>query len=224
MKTKLFLFFLIGALQFVQGQDIVKDLPDFSSVQVTNGLTVELVKSDKNQVVISGQSRDKIEVNQTEGILNIKYSLSNLWREDDTSIKIYFKDLNNVEARQKSTVEIRGRLEQKNLRLRLQEGSRLSGNLNVEDLYASVVTGSHLELGGKAIRQEIEIKTAGEFWGENLKGKNVRVTVGSSAKANIFASEYVNATAKTGGQIYIYGDPDDVDQEIVFGGTIKKIN
>ncbi|MGB8704547.1 MAG: DUF2807 domain-containing protein [Gillisia sp.] len=42
--------------------------------------------------------------------------------------------------------------------------------------------------------------------------------------ANVNAKEYVKASTKAGGNIYIYGNPETIDQETTFGGTIKKIN
>ena len=77
---------------------------------------------------------------------------------------------------------------------------------------------------GKADIQEIEVMAAGKFKGENLIGNNVDVSISAGGKANVFAKKYVNAKVNAGGNIYIYGNPEKIDEKTTFGGKIKKIN
>lgn len=225
MKNLLFLLVFFCGLGTVQSQKITMDLQEFSGVMVTNGLRVELIASNENRAEITGQSRDQIELNVSGGVLNIRYTLSNIWKEDNTRINVYFKELGRLEARQKSEVKISSNFKHKDVEFRVQEGAIVKvASMNVDNMYASIVTGGRLDAYGKAQQQEITVKTAGEFLGENLEGKRISVDVTSTGKANVYASEYVDAKVKAGGQIFIYGNPQTVDQQVKFGGTIQKIN
>jgi hypothetical protein len=47
------------------------------------------------------------------------------------------------------------------------------------------------------------------------------VNAGSSAE--IYASDYVKATVKAGGEVLVYGNPQKMEEKTVFGGRIKKM-
>ena len=207
-----------------KAQEIKMDLGNFSRIKVSEGLRVTLTAADFNKAVISGTNRKKVKISEKNGELEISINVSHLWKEDDTKIILFYKQFQQLEARQNSEIEITGQLKQPILQFNVQEGSEVTANIDVENLVSKIVTGGTLRLTGTADVQEINIRAAGEFKGENLVGKKIEVAIIGGGYANINAREYVKASTKAGGNIYIYGNPETIDQETTFGGTIKKIN
>ncbi|MCF4100630.1 DUF2807 domain-containing protein [Gillisia sp. M10.2A] len=223
MKKILFSMFIILGVQ-LHAQEITMDLENFSQAEVTNGLKVELIHGEVNKAVITGLSRDKVDVKVDKGVLSVKMALNNIWKEDNTLVQITYKQLHRIEARQGSDVEVKNNMKQSILELRAQEGSDIKAQLEIDNLVASSVTGASIKVMGTATNQEIEVKAAGDFQGENLIGKDVDINILGGGTANIYSNSYVNANIKAGGNIYIYGAPKNIDEKTTFGGTIKKIN
>ncbi len=223
MKFKImFLLLLIGKIG--TAQEISIDLDNFNKIEITRGLKVSLTHSQENKAVIIGNSRDKVKVSVERGILKVSSGLNQLLESDNTLVTIYFKDLQDVEARQNSRVEFCNKIGQPLLILRSREGSNIFANVEVENLVAGLATGGSITVIGKADIQEIDVKAAGDFRGENLLGQNVNIKLTGGGNANINAKNYVNATVRAGGIVHIYGNPEEIIEKVTFGGSIKKIN
>lgn len=205
-------------------QEISVDLDNFTEIKVYNGLHVKLLRANENKAVVTGSSREKVKINVEEGVLNIRTSITYLLKDDNTLVTVHYKELENLEAGQNSRIEIREKINGNYLRLRAKEGSHISATMDVKSFEGSAVTGGFLDVAGNAEKQKIDVKAGGEFKGENLKGREIEVKVNGGGNANVLAREYVNATVRAGGHIYVYGNPDQLDQQVSFGGTIKKIN
>ncbi len=205
-------------------QEITVELDNFTEVEVTKGLKVNLTQAEKNEAIITGNSRDDVKLEVKNGVLKISVDLDHLWNDDNTIVNIYFKQLLKLEAKQNSNIDICGKLSQPIFNLRVQEGADVKAKVELENFYASVVTGGNLFIIGTAAKQDIDVKAAGDFKGENLIGTDVKVSIAGGGTASIYSKAYVNAKVRAGGTIYIYGNPKKIDERTTFGGTIKKIN
>ncbi|WP_155807122.1 head GIN domain-containing protein [Gillisia marina] len=223
MKKNILLMFLSLATS-VYAQEITVELDNFTEAEITKGLKVNFTQADENKAIITGSSRDKVNLKVKNGVLKVSVDLDHLWNEDNTIVNISYKQLLKVEAKQNSVIDLCGRISQPMLNIRVQEGADVKANVDVENLYASVVTGGNLFIIGNAVKQDIDVKAAGDFKGENLIGSEVKVSIAGGGTASIFSKAYVNAKVRAGGTIYVYGDPEKIDERTIFGGTIKKIN
>lgn len=221
---KIILLLFMSCASISYAQEITVKLDNFTEAEISKGLKVNFTQAEENKAVITGSSRDNVDLQVKNGILKVSINLDHLWNEDNTVVNIYFKQLLNVEAKQNSKIDLCGKITQPMIKLRVQEGSDIKANLDVENLYASAVTGGNLHVIGNAVKQEIDVKAAGDFKGENLIGTDVEVSIAGGGTASVFSKAYVNAKVRAGGTIYIYGDPEKIDEQTTFGGTIKKIN
>lgn len=221
---KTILILLLGFSSMVYSQEIVVDLDNFTEAEITKGLTVNFTHGEENRASITGVSRDKVNLQVKNGVLKVSTDLDHLWNDDNTIVNISYKQLLKVEAKQNAKIDLCGKIKQPLFQIRVQEGSDVKAHLDVENFYASVVTGGNLMVIGNAIKQDIDVKAAGDFKGENLIGSEVAINVVGGGTASIFSQAYVNAKVRAGGTIYVYGNPKKIDETTTFGGTIKKIN
>jgi len=214
----------LGCASATFAQEITVELDNFTEAEISKGLKVNFTQAEENKAVITGSSRDNVNLQVKNGVLKVSIDIDHLWNEDNTVVNIFFKQLIKIEAKQNAKIDLCGKITQPMIKLRVQEGSDIKANIDVENLYASVVTGGNLYIIGKANKQEIDVKAAGDFKGENLIGNDVKVSIVGGGTASIFSKAYVNAKVRAGGTIYVYGNPQKIDERITFGGTIKKIN
>lgn len=222
MKHLITVFLFLITME-VSSQDRIIYPGEFIGIEVLRGLRTNLIPSNEDKVIIKGKNIDKILVKVDNGILKVRAGQAQLLASDDTIVEIYFKYVLAIEARQNSKIYISKVLKQPLLKLSAREGASIFADLEVENVVATSVTGGSITLTGKAAIQEIEVKS-GSYRGENLKGENINVVLNGGGTANIFARKYVNASALSGGHIYIYGNPEEIHEKTSFGGSIKRIN
>ena len=196
---------------------------EFIGIEISRGLRTSLIPANEDKVVIQGKNSDKIQVKVDNGILKVRSGHAQLLESDDTIVEIYFKYVLAIDARHNSKIYLRKKLKQPLLKLTAREGASIFADIEVENIVANSVTDGSIILTGSADIQEIEVKS-GAYRGENLIGENINVVLKGQGTANIYAKKYVNAMALAGGQIYIYGNPEEIHEKTSFGGSIKKIN
>lgn len=219
--TFLFSFFLSASLS---AQKIREKLPDFNEVKVFNGVEVILIPSRENRIEITGESKEKVKFEVDNYRLEIKLSLENIWAKNDTQVTIYVENLKIIDANENSIVEVSKELKGNSYIFRAQEGAAIYAKVDAEKVRAKAVTGGIIQLRGTSTRQDIEINTGGRFFGENLKTENTIVSINAGGEAEISATKSCEASAKFGGKIKIYGDPEIIDKKSSLGGKIFEMN
>lgn len=215
------LFFFTGK---VQAQEISEQLSDFNELKVFNGIEVKLFPAKENRIEITGHSKEKVEYELVENRLELRLSLENIWADDNTLVKVYFRKLQVIDANEKSVVELEGELVGSNLVFRAQEGAAVFARIDAIKQSSKAVTGGQVQLSGKVKEQEIQINTGGQFYGKNLTSESTIVTINAGGRAEVYADEYCKATAKLGGNILVFGNPQQLDRKTSFGGNVQKMN
>lgn len=218
LKPVFFMFLLALTFQ-VKAQDISEELGDFRELKTFHGIEVTLLPSNESKIVISGHSKDQVKYEIIDGRLEVKLALDNLWSENNTRITVY-GTVETIDANQGSNVAVKGKLEAKELTLRAQEGSNIYAEVKANALSVKAVSGGIIELSGRSETQEVEVNTAGDYKGSDLRTKRTEVSAGTAGKAAVYASEYCKATAKLGAVIKVLGNPDELDTKTSLGGKI----
>jgi len=215
------LVFLLGFTTFAQ-ETSIEISEEFSEIKIYNKIQAELIPSTENKIVATGFDKDEIEAKVKNGVLKVKLGLDNIWSDTDTKIKIYFKSIEVIDANEGSFAELKKPLQQTILTLKVQEGAEIyAPGIEVDNLTIKAVTGGKIETKGKATNQLVEVKTGGEYEGEDLLTITTEVKIKAGGEAEVNASKYCLAKVSAGGSIYIYGDPEKVDKKTTFWGRIK---
>ncbi len=109
---------------------------------------------------------------------------------------------------------------QKGIRITKITGADLP--LEVEQLQARLGDGSKVNLSGKASEQDVLINSGSEYQAENLHTSKTMATANAGGQAHIYATDYVDAKVRAGGEITVYGNPKNIDKKVVMGGKIRQ--
>lgn len=224
MKKAAFLLVLLFSVA-VSAQKATHDLDFFRQVKIYNGLKVTLIKGNEARAVVTGESRDEVRFDIDHGILKIKLSLNNIFKDDnDTRVVVYYEELEKVDALQNSSVQIQAKIRQDNFGMEVQEGADITAEINVNSFRAKCLTGGQIEVSGKADRQDVTIKAGGQYYAKNLKSDNIDISVSAGGVADVFAKKEVNAKVRAGGTVNVYGDPEVIDKNTWLGGEVVRKN
>lgn len=226
MKQFVLLAILCAGFLNLSAQDteITKILTQFTEVKAYDGLSVNLIKSNINKAVVTGDNVQKVAIVNNEGVLKIRMQIDKLFSGYRTFVDLYYtEELIIIDVNEDARISSHETFKQDVLELKAQEGGELSIHAEVEQLLIKTVTGGVISTTGTSDLQDVAINTGGVYEGKELKTKFSTVNVNAGSRAEIFASDYVKATVKAGGEVLVYGDPAKMDEKTVFGGKVTRM-
>ncbi len=222
--TKIFLLFLSFQVLSAQGEKITQELGKFTEVKGFDGLSINLIKSDENKAVITGANTRKVAIVNNDGVLKFRMEIDKIFSGYRTFIDLYYtEELKVLDVNEDARMASEDTFVQGILDLRAQEGGELVVKCQTEQLLVKSVSGGEIEVEGFSDNQDIIINTGGSYNGKGFKTKFTTIRVNAGGDASIYATNYVKANVKAGGEVLVYGDPLKMDEKTVFGGKVKRM-
>lgn len=220
MKKLLFILLLISSLTYAQTE---KKVGDFNKVTAFDQITVELIASEENKVVLSGTNSDVVEVVNKNGELKLRMPLTNLLKGNQVNAKVYYTDLTAIEANEGSQISSDSSIKAIGFDIIAKEGSKIDINLEVSNLNVKITSGGIVKIAGTAKNQDVVISAGAIYEAKELTTEQTVISINAGGEATIFATELVDAKARAGGDILIYGNPAQINKKTFAGGHIKII-
>jgi hypothetical protein len=207
----------------IMAQEAARINEDIDGLKISAGLQVELyTNAEENRIVANREVFEAINFKVRENKLKISSTISTLLEgEVPLSIKVYMKNLDELNVVQGSYVEFIEEFETHEMFLRVGEGSVIRGKLYVSSLDVKIVSGGEIKLEGEAKSQNVEVKTGGEYGGKDFITENTIVNISYGGAARVYVSENCEAKVFGGGIIDIYGNPKFLNEKKNFGGEIN---
>ena len=222
MKKLLIILSLFLSVNAIGQEDIEKNLGDFDEIKVYDLINVELIKSNENKAIISGDNKNDVELINKNGSLRIKMRLGQNFEGNKTVVILHYKEIDVIDANEGSYVYSNDTFKQYTMELRVQEGAIIKLGLDVTDAKIKAVTGGELNVFGNAVRQDISINTGGIFQGKSLETESTYISIRAAGEAHINASRLADVKIRAGGDVYIYGNPEKVNESKILGGRIER--
>ena len=221
MKKALLILVLITQFSFAQ---ITKSLGDFNKVTAFDQIEVLLIESNENKIILNGNGSEEVELINKNGELRIRMPLTKLLSGDNVSATLYFKRIDAIEGNEGSRISSESTFKAIAFDIIAKEGSQIKLNLDVDKLTVRSSNGSNVNVSGKAKNQDAITNSGGELDAEDLITTQTTITANAGGEANIYATDFVDAKTRAGGNIKIYGKPKQINKKTVLGGTIKESN
>jgi hypothetical protein len=220
MKKLLFSVLLISSLTSAQTE---KKVGEFHKVTAFDQITVELIASEENKVVLSGTNSDVVEVVNKNGELKLRMPLTNLLKGNQVNAKVYYTDLTAIEANEGSQISSDSSIKAIGFDIISKEGSKIDINLEVSSLNVKLLSGGIVKTVGTAKNQDVVVSAGAIYEGKDLATEQTSISINAGGEATVFATQLVDAKARAGGDIMIYGNPIQVNKKTFAGGRIKII-
>ena len=227
MKQWIFCLIAFSGIWLTNAQDekIIVELEAFTKLKAFDGLSVNLIKSSENKAIITGANTKKVAVVNKDGELKLRMEVTKIFSGYRTFIDLYYSEpLVVIDVNEDARISSEETLQQDVLELKAQEGGEVIIDAKVEQMLIKSVTGGIITATGSSDNQDVAINTGGIYEGKDFKTKFTTVNVNAGSTALIYATDYVKATVKAGGEVKVYGDPAKMDEKTVFGGKIARIN
>ncbi|MFD2724748.1 head GIN domain-containing protein [Hyunsoonleella rubra] len=223
MKFIASLLLFVVAFSATAQNPIEKTVGEFSELKVYDLIEVELIPSDVDKVVISGKNTSDVLVINKNGTLKIRMNFEEAFDGNQTKVKLYYTGCDALDANEGAYIHSDEMIEQFEIDLNAQEGGQIDVKLKVTYVNVRSVTGADILASGTAKHQDVSIFTGGDYQGKDLKTEHTEVSIRAAGEAYVHASKSVDAKVRAGGDIFIYGDPERIEESRVLGGRIKRM-
>ena len=223
MKIVVKVIVLFVTSTFFAQNTIEKTIGEFKELKVYDLIDVKLIKSNENKVIITGDNKEAVLVNNKNGTLKIKMKLEEAFDGNKTKVTLYYTVIDVIDVNEGARVFSEEEIKQFEIDLKSQEGGIIDIPVDVNYLNIKAVTGGNVKATGVAKSQKVSLLTGGVYKGEFLKTEKTEVSINAAGEAFVNASKLVDVKVRAGGDVYIYGDPETVNESTVLGGRIKRM-
>lgn len=211
----------LSQLGFSQ-DSVTKNLGDFNKVTSFDQIDVLLVPANENKIILNGEGAQEVELVNKNGELKIRMPITKMLKGDGISATVYYKNIDAVEANEGSRISSEATFEATNFDIIAKEGSEIKLLLDVSRVSVKASDGAKIYLEGKAKNQDIVINSGAILDAKKLGTEQTIITVNAGGEADIFATEFVDAKVRAGGNISIFGKPKQINKKTIAGGTIEE--
>ncbi|WP_086475514.1 MULTISPECIES: head GIN domain-containing protein [Arenibacter] len=225
MKTKIIVAIctLLGSYSMLAQQKVERAVGDFNEVKVYDLIEVSLLKAEESKVVIKGEHAEEVQIINKNGTLRLKMAFNKKFRGENTFVEVYYKELDLIDANQGAKIRVVEPLSQEAVRLNAQEGATIHVELAVQEVRSRSITGGIVEASGATEKLEVVLGTGGVFEGKSLKSEEATVRITVAGEAEVYASEKADINMRIGGNVVLYGNPKEINQNSFAGGRVKVI-
>lgn len=197
-----------------------KSLGTISKVTGFDQIEIHLVPSNENKIELRGTNSEAVELVTKDGELKVRMPFGKMLKGDAITATVYFKAVEAVEANEGSLVTSDATLKSALFDIIAKEGGKVDIVVEASKINIKTSSGGVVTLGGKT--QTIDaVSTAGGILNAiNCETQQATVTVNAGGQIDIKAYDVVDAKARAGGNITIYGKPKQVNEKTIFGGNI----
>ena len=221
MKKNLFLLLILSSFFSNSQNEIKRELGDFYKIQTYDLLKVNLIKSDKNHVIISGQHPNYIVVKNKNGELKIRIDIEKRLSGSETKVDLHYKTIYRIEAKEGSVVFSKDTVSEPSLFLKSESGSTISLKIKTSDLSARAITGGKVSITGTANHNEIDAYTGGQVNAQNLKTETTKVFIKAGGVVDVYATSLLELDLKAGGEVNVHHKTNKIIEKITLGGIVN---
>lgn len=218
---RMFIICLLFAFQ-LNAQN-ANPLAFFDELEVRGNINLSLIQGEDPSISIEAGEKHRVEYTVQGDKLLIKHEQMlgpKGWEGCAVKIQLVYNDLRSLKAIAGAEVTTQGKIAGPSCAFHFASGA--NGKLEV-DLARSEVTvkqGAVLEFQGAVEKIAGKVLTGGELEALEVDCKRAKMQVTTGGEACLFASESLEAMARTGGCLIYTGNPEDVAADYGMWGTV----
>jgi hypothetical protein len=220
MKKIIYILALVVLPNLLSAQTERK-IGDFQKLSVYDGINVELIKSDTNRVEINGKNTAYIVVKNKNGDLKIRLSVERRFSGNRTKVSVFYKNLYSVISHEGANVFSKDTINQADLNLKANSGSRQNMIVKLNTLQATATAGAKINIKGVAKYQELSASTGAEIMASKVQNEEANVVSTTGALIDVSTIKDLKVNSKIGGIINVHTKTDKITEKISVGGAVN---
>ena len=206
-----YLLFIVFSFSSVIGQDSERrtlTTGAFHGIKVYSKIEINLIPSEANKAIVTGENKDAVVISLRNKILRIKLETESFLSPQKTKIDLYHtQPLDLIEANQGVRIESPQPLKQASVSLIAKRGAVIELELDTERTDVSTAMGGRVMMHGKTNALSITATTGSSCEAENLSLPQAKVKLWGGGYAYIAPTILLDAQVYGGSVLRVYSDP-----------------
>lgn len=202
-----------------------RKLSVFTKIDVSESFKVIVKQDSSNTITVTADDNllKYIRTDVTGGTLRI-YTKKNLCNSGEMVVKVPVRMLDGLKASDAAEIVSDGKINGKDVYLRLSDGSRINIDLTASKVNIRSGDASELDLKGQASSAEVELSDGSKIFAKDfVTGTSwVRASDGSYGELNVMNT--LNVHGSDGSVIKYHGNPQTVNANNSDGASVEKVN
>jgi len=194
----------------------------FTKVKASRGLNVIITQGEQDSIEIIADENlhDHIFTNFSDGLLEITTD-RNIRDAASKNIKVQIRSIEELISNSGAQVKSSGKLISPSLKIDCNSGADLQLDVEAEKISIDGSSGSSTKISGKAMVGEFSISSGGDIDARDLMVNEITAGASSGGNLKLYPILNFDAKASSGGSIFYYNEPKNINQKTSSGGTIK---
>jgi hypothetical protein len=195
----------------------------FDRLKVSSGIDVIITQGEKEsiQVVADENLLEYIKTEIYDNTLKI-YTDANIRHAKSKEVHLVYKKLREIDISSAGDVEGTNRMKTDDLDIDLSSAGDLSLDVEAIKITCNISSAGDAHLSGTVDELDADLSSAGDLNASDLVARKAHVNSSSAGNARICATEEVDLTASSAGDIYYKGDPKTININKSSAGSIIK--
>ena len=220
MKKIIYILALAIIPSLLNAQTEMK-IGDFQKLSVYDGINVELIKSETNKVEITGKNTAYIVIKNKNGDLKIRLSVEKRFSGNRTKVSVFYKNIYSIISHEGANVFSKDTLNQADLNLKANSGSRQNMIVNLNTLQATATAGAKINIKGITKYQDFSSLTGAEIMASKVENEEANAVSTTGALIDISTTKDLKVNSKIGGIINVHKKTDKITEKISVGGAVN---
>ncbi len=205
---------LMSSMSLNAQSEETRTLSSFDGISVSQSIDAEIIKGNKNEVVITVSKVDLGDVitEVEDGVLKVKMKKKwnyNWTKKTKVKAVITYKDYPNyISVSSSADLISRDKIITDRLELKASSSADLVIEIDVDELEAKCSSSSDIEISGSADRATVSSSSSSDFLGENLTVRIADLSASSSSDIYMHVTDELSAKASSSSDIEYSGNPD----------------
>ena len=224
MKKIVLILLTLGFATSVFAQNTeTRKLKSFTSLSVSEGIEVNLIKGSSTQAVITAKGMDLEEVltEVSSGTLKIHLDGNN-HNNVDVTIDLTYQTLESIRASSAAEVHSTSVIESNIFVIKASSAAEVMIKIKTKQLDVEASSAAEITVSGSADSQKVDVSSASEYKAFELISKVANVSASSAAEAKVNVSDELDASASSGAEVKYKGNPDKIREHSSSGGDVTQ--
>jgi len=200
-----------------------RDVDPFDKLRVSSGIDVYITQGDVESLELEADENlhEVILTEVREGTLRI-WTEYNIRNADAKKVHLTYKDLSSIRISSAGDVYSTNRMKVEDLRLSLSSAGDLKLEVDASSIDISISSSGDARLSGTTDILEASLSSAGDLHAFELESKKCKVHASSAGSARVYASEELDMSSSSAGDIHYKGDAQITRMSTSSAGSIVK--
>jgi hypothetical protein len=207
------------------GKVVTEDRPadSFNRLKVSSGVDVFITQGEEEslKVIADENLLEYIKTEITDNTLKV-YTEANIRQAKSKEVHLVYKQLGEIDISSAGDVEGINRMKADDLDLDLSSAGDLVLDVEAKKINCNISSAGDARLSGTCDELDADLSSAGDLYAWDLVARKAHVNAASAGNARIFATEEVDLSSSSAGDIYYKGDPKTINTNKSSAGSIIK--